>query len=99
MLFNNNNNSRMKLKSWLSSAKHKSNLAKIIGIGTAAALTFHLYLQNKSVQPISYAKQQQNLDNNNNKDDLLGVILLTRHGARTPLYLISGLEEVFCVKV
>ena len=44
----------------------------------------------------SFFKQQTAYcaDASKNSDKLVGLLLITRHGARTPLSLIDGIEEV-----
>lgn len=75
--------SRSKLYTWLK--YKKSVLAKFIGFSAATAVTFRLLFHE------SFAYEKSKLDD----DKLIFVLMLTRHGARTPLHIISGLEEVF----
>ena len=59
---------------------------------------FKLFLTSLGVSYSFYLIKNE-LNNNKlnktlNKEKLLSVILVTRHGARTPLHLIHGLNEV-----
>lgn len=72
---------RQRMCLWLKT--RKIFLFKFIGISATTAMVYRLLSRESFV----HAR-----DNHNNK--LISVLLLTRHGARTPLHLISGLEQV-----
>lgn len=64
--------------SWL---KTRSGLvSKLLGIGAASILSFRVL-------------STENLARENEKQ-LVSVVMFTRHGARTPIFLISGIEQV-----
>ena len=69
--------------------RNKRTLVNFIGLGAAAALTFRLL----AFDVFASTKKTQQIHSSAN-DKLVNVILLTRHGARTPLHIISGIEEV-----
>jgi hypothetical protein len=77
----------------------RNGMLKLISFSAAAALTFRfLYSTEAAVAmlakedaPSGYTLRKTPAHN----EQLVSVILLTRHGARTPLHVISGLEEVF----
>lgn len=56
---------------------------KLLGLSTVAILTLKLAHQE------SYAKSNSVFD-----EKLISVIMITRHGARTPLKIVSKLDEV-----
>jgi hypothetical protein len=69
-------------------SKNRNILLKVVGFSTAAALTLKLfYIDTFATSNSSFASQTQS-------EKLVSVHLLTRHGARTPLHIISVLEEV-----
>jgi len=69
--------------------RNKRALVNFIGLGAAAALTFRFL----AFDVFASTKKLHSTHSNQN-DKLINVILLTRHGARTPLHIISGIEEV-----
>ena len=70
--------------SWLKA--RSSLLSKLLGAGAATALSIRLLCSE------SFARDRDQVGDVKDKK-LVSVVMLTRHGARTPLYLISGLEE------
>ena len=82
------------MKSFKSSMFRRKNLFyKFIGISTAAAFTVRFLYPDFRFYSGStvYAKEESSI----RKDNLVSVHLFTRHGARTPLHMISGYEQVF----
>ena len=57
--------------------------SKCIGLTS----TGYLFLKINSINELLYAKELEN-------EKLISVFLITRHGARTPLKRIPGIEEV-----
>ena len=66
---------------------NKANILKLIGLSAATAITLgFIYTSSSTLE----AKQAQS--------QLVSVILLTRHGARTPISIISTIEQV-CIHI
>jgi hypothetical protein len=94
------NQGSVKMRYWLTA---KNNMLKLIGFGAAAALTFRFMYSSDASSMMLHAKQ---VDESGDRftlrktpahnEQLVSVILLTRHGARTPLHIISNIEEVYC---
>lgn len=92
------------MKQWIGGSTRKSSMLKLIGLSAAAAFTIRLFYTSSSSSlssessftPTLLAKQSDLLIKRTQAHDekLVGVILLTRHGARTPLHVLSGLEQV-----
>ena len=64
----------------------QSYIIKLVCLGGSAALTIRYFLKDSS-----FISSKATLDN----ERLVCVHLFSRHGARTPLHIISGIEEVF----
>ena len=75
----------------------KNNLIKLIGI--AGTATLFLKIVSNSMATSSYTPIEKLMakeyEANKEFEKLISVQLITRHGARTPLKLIPGIEEVF----
>ena len=81
----------MKLKQLFSS---RYTMLKLVSLSAVATFTFR-YMYSPSSPSTLFAKQSYSVKKTPaTNEKLVGVILLTRHGARTPLHILSGLEEV-----
>jgi hypothetical protein len=73
----------------------KQNFFKLIGLGATATLFFKII--SNSLSTSSYKLNAKEYEHSRMYEKLINVQLITRHGARTPLHLIPGIEEVFSV--
>ena len=65
----------------------KQNILAFIGLSSTASLFIKFYNTSVRLDSKIYAKEKPN-------EKLIGVQLITRHGARTPLHLIPNIEQV-----
>jgi hypothetical protein len=70
----------------------KHSLLKIIGLAATGTLLLKI-MSNSITSSSSFLKTVQEFEPKKH-DKLINVILVSRHGARTPLKLIPGIEEV-----
>lgn len=65
--------------------RNKKLLFKLLSVSAATAITFHFFYS-KNLTTASNRYDRSN-------DKLISVHMFSRHGARTPLHLIKGLDE------
>ena len=70
----------------------KNNLLKFFGIGATTAIV--LKILTSSLTTTSFLAENLYFQETKKHEKLVSVQLVTRHGARTPLHLIPGIEEV-----
>lgn len=68
--------------------KARSNILKALAQGTGAVIGIKV-LYNHARNQTAFCS-----DATLNNEKLVGLVLITRHGARTPLHLIDGIEQV-----
>jgi hypothetical protein len=91
------NNKRIQKYSILNYQMLRNNrklIYKLVGVGAAAAFVTCNYFLNDSLQQRQHSTSDLTNQIIKPNEKLISVQLLTRHGARTPIHLISGLEEV-----
>jgi hypothetical protein len=78
--------------------RNRNLFLKLGGVGTAGLVLYQVFNSLKVKTP---KQSDTNIDPNDltnqiikPNERLISVQLITRHGARTPIHLISGLEEV-----
>lgn len=82
--------SQMSLSYSRSYSRKRNYMLKLLGLSAVAIMTIRLVYND------TYAFEKSRLMTNiaqNNDEQLVSVIMLTRHGARTPLHILSKLEE------
>ena len=72
----------------------KNNLLKIIGIAATGTIFLKIISNSISTSTLTADKLINPVFEPKSHDKLISVILVTRHGARTPLKLIPGIKEV-----